>query len=144
MSEPALKCEHNASFKQIYTLKLFIAFKMSYSCCFSLGGNLHSPEFLQKKFYNINNWPYPYLVCANRSNRNRKSFPSFASSAMLLKVPRSRFIVSIVIKSRVTDLKIETDFCQLDAVSWCVSGKRNVIKWNELAYGCKTNQSPIL
>ena len=27
MSEPALKCENNASFKQIYTLKLFIAFK---------------------------------------------------------------------------------------------------------------------
>ena len=54
MSEPALKCENNASFKQIDTLKLFIAFKMAYSCCFSLGGNLDFPEFLQKKFYNIN------------------------------------------------------------------------------------------
>ena len=54
MSEPALKCENNASFNQIYTLKLFIAFKMAYSCCFSLGGNLDIPEFLQKKFYNIN------------------------------------------------------------------------------------------
>ena len=54
MSEPALKCENNASFKQINTLKLFIAFKMAYSCCFSLGGNLDFPEFLQKKFYNIN------------------------------------------------------------------------------------------
>ena len=37
MSEPALKCEYNASFKQIYTLKLFIPFKMAYSCCFSFG-----------------------------------------------------------------------------------------------------------
>ena len=54
MSEPALKCENNASFKQINTLKLFIAFKMAYSCCFSFGGNLDFPEFLQKKFYNIN------------------------------------------------------------------------------------------
>ena len=27
MSEPALKCENNASSKQIYTLKLLIAFK---------------------------------------------------------------------------------------------------------------------
>ena len=27
MSEPAPKCENNASFKQIYTIKLFIAFK---------------------------------------------------------------------------------------------------------------------
>ena len=54
MSEPALKCENNASFKQIYTLKLFIAFKMAYSCSFSLGGNLDFPDFLQKNFYNIN------------------------------------------------------------------------------------------
>ena len=56
MSEPALKCENNASFKQINTLKLFIAFKMTNSCCFSCGGNLDFPEFLQKKFYSINYW----------------------------------------------------------------------------------------
>ena len=49
MSELALKRENNASFKQINTLKLFIAFKMAYSCCFSFGGNLDFPEFLQKK-----------------------------------------------------------------------------------------------
>ena len=41
-------------FKQIYTQKLLTAFKMAYSCCFSLGGNLDFPELLQKKFYNIN------------------------------------------------------------------------------------------
>ena len=56
MSEPALKCESNDSFEQINTLKLFIAFKMAYSCCFSFGGNLDFPEFLQRKFYNINYW----------------------------------------------------------------------------------------
>ena len=56
MSESALKYENNASFKQIYTLKLFIAFKMANSCCFSFGGNLDFPEFLQKKFYDINYW----------------------------------------------------------------------------------------
>ena len=54
MTEPALKCENNAMFKQIYTIILFIAFKMAYSCCFSLGGNLDFPEFLKKKFYKIN------------------------------------------------------------------------------------------
>ena len=54
MSEPALKCENNARFKQIDTLKLFIAFKMAHSWCFSFGGNLDFPEFLQNKFYNIN------------------------------------------------------------------------------------------
>ena len=54
MSNPALKCENNASFKQIFNLKLIIAIKMAYSCCFSFGGNLDFPKFLQKKFYNIN------------------------------------------------------------------------------------------
>ena len=29
---------------------MFIAFKMAYSCCFSLGVNLDFPEFLQKRF----------------------------------------------------------------------------------------------
>ena len=32
MSEPALKCENNASSKQVFNLKLFIAFKMANSC----------------------------------------------------------------------------------------------------------------
>ena len=56
MYEPAQKCEYNAIFKQKNTLKLFIAFKMAYSCCFSFRGNLDFPEFLQKKCYNINYW----------------------------------------------------------------------------------------
>ena len=30
MSEPALKCEKNAIFKQNYTQKLFISFKISF------------------------------------------------------------------------------------------------------------------
>ena len=54
MSLLALKCENNAIFKQIYTRKLLIAFKMAYSCCLNLGGNLEFQEFLQNKFYNIN------------------------------------------------------------------------------------------
>ena len=54
ISEPALKCENNIAFKQMYTLKLSIAFKMAYSSCFSLGGNLYFLEFLKQKFYNIN------------------------------------------------------------------------------------------
>ena len=41
-------------FKQIYTLKLFIAFKMAYSCCFSLVGNLAFPELLKKSFITSN------------------------------------------------------------------------------------------
>ena len=54
MSQPALKCENNAIFKQNYTLELFIALKMAYCCCLGLRGNLDFPDFLQKKFYDIN------------------------------------------------------------------------------------------
>ena len=50
MSEPALKCENSAIFKQIYTLELFIALKMAYCCCLGLRGNLDFPDFLQKSF----------------------------------------------------------------------------------------------
>ena len=31
---------------------------MTYFCFFSLGGNLDFPDFLQKKFYNINYWGF--------------------------------------------------------------------------------------
>ena len=48
MFEPALKCEHNAIFKQNYSINLFITLKMAYSCNFSLGGNLDFTDFLQK------------------------------------------------------------------------------------------------
>ena len=50
MSEPALKCQNNDIFKQSYTRKLFISFKISYSCCFGFKGNLELPDFLQDSF----------------------------------------------------------------------------------------------
>ena len=50
MSEPSQKCDNNAIFKQNYTQKLFISFKISYSCCFGFRGNLEFPDFLQKSF----------------------------------------------------------------------------------------------
>ena len=51
MSGPAQKCKNNAAiFKQNYTQKLFIAFKMPYSCSFSLRGNLDFPVFRQNTF----------------------------------------------------------------------------------------------
>ena len=53
---------YNVIFKQIYALKLFIAFKMAKYGSFSLGGNIDFPEFLQKKFYNINYWSSGYYV----------------------------------------------------------------------------------
>ena len=54
MSEPAQKCVNNAISNQNYAQKLFIAFKMAYSCCFGLRGNLDFRDFFQKMFYNIN------------------------------------------------------------------------------------------
>ena len=52
MPERAQKCEN-------YTQKLFISFKISYSCFFGLRGNLEFLDFLQKKFYNITLTPEP-------------------------------------------------------------------------------------
>ena len=63
MSEPAQKCENYAIFKQNYTLKLFVAFKMAYSCCFSLGGNLDFPDFLQKKFITLTTGKATIALC---------------------------------------------------------------------------------
>ena len=60
MSEPAQKCENYAIFKQNHTLELFIALKSAYCCCLGLRGNLDFPDFLQKKFYNINYWSLIY------------------------------------------------------------------------------------
>ena len=37
MSEPALKCENNANFKQIYTQKLFFPFKFPFFAVLVLG-----------------------------------------------------------------------------------------------------------
>ena len=56
MFEPALKCQHNTIFRQNQSLKLFITFKMAYSCCFSLGENLDFADFLQKQFNSIDCW----------------------------------------------------------------------------------------
>ena len=56
MFEPVQKCENNAISKQNYTLKLFIAVKMTYCCCSSLGGHLDFLYFHLKKFYNIDYW----------------------------------------------------------------------------------------
>ena len=51
MSEPALKYENMLFLiKTKPTLKLFIAFKMAYSCSFCFRGNLDFPYFLQKSF----------------------------------------------------------------------------------------------
>ena len=47
-SEPALTYENYAIFKQNYTLELFVAFKMAYSCCFNLEGILDFLDLLQK------------------------------------------------------------------------------------------------
>ena len=48
MSEPAQKCENNAIFNQIYTVKLLIAFKIAYYFYFVLRGNLKFTDSRQK------------------------------------------------------------------------------------------------
>ena len=41
-------------FKESFTQKLFIAYKMTNYCCFGLRENLDFPDFIREKFYNIN------------------------------------------------------------------------------------------
>ena len=54
MSEPAFYLMwKQCYFRQNYTLKLCIAFKMAYSCCFSLGENPDNVDFLQKSFITL-------------------------------------------------------------------------------------------
>ena len=53
MFEPARKSEKNPISKQNWTLKLFIAVKMAYSCFFSLGKNLQFIDFFQKSFITL-------------------------------------------------------------------------------------------
>ena len=50
MSQHTQKCEVNAIFKQNYALEIFTAFKMVYSCSFSLVENLDYLDFLQNCF----------------------------------------------------------------------------------------------
>ena len=80
-----------------YTLWLLIAFKMAYSCCFSLEGNLDFPDFLQKKFYNLakksyrvfspkkNNFPTPknYVPLPTSANCPGCSSESFNTVKMM-------------------------------------------------------------
>ena len=66
MFEPALKCEHNAIFKQNYSLKLFIGFKMACICSFSLEGNLDFPDLVQKSFITLTTGLQPSLSTANK------------------------------------------------------------------------------
>ena len=63
MSEPSQKCENNAIFKQNYTKKLLISFKISYSCCFGFRGNLEFPDFLQKSFITSTTGPMTFPFC---------------------------------------------------------------------------------
>ena len=57
MTEPTQK---QCYFKLNYIRTLLICSKMSYSCCFSLGGNLDFIDFLQKRFYNFDYWSQSY------------------------------------------------------------------------------------
>ena len=88
MCEPEQKCENNDHFWQNFTLpktvcqnlyqqsafthtpgssKLFIAFKMAYSCCFSRAEIL---DLIQKRFYNID-----YSLVQKKNLNNKKGMP---------------------------------------------------------------------
>ena len=78
------------TFKQICTLKLLIAFKMDYSCCFSSAGNMDFPEFPPKKFYNINYRRERELKTEIEHQQKGGHHSSVVSSAPTILQPRVR------------------------------------------------------
>ena len=67
MSEPAQKCVNNSISNQNYAQKLFIAFKMAYSCRCGLRGNLDFPDFLQKSFITLATGSFSLLLSLSLS-----------------------------------------------------------------------------
>ena len=72
----------NAIFKQNYTPKLFINFKMAYSCCVGLGGNLDFPDFLQKKFYSIHYRCYIFFQVWKTPKCTKTTFKAIKISSL--------------------------------------------------------------
>ena len=100
MSEPAEKCENYAIFKQNYTPELLIALKMVNSSFFGLSGNLDFPDFLQKKFYNINSsWFYICWLCYPESSAVKYAavFGSFERASKSSKYSFWFFILSDIL-----------------------------------------------
>ena len=112
MFEPALKCQDNAIFKQNYSLNFFITFKMAYSCCFSLVGNLDFSWFPPKKFHNID----------YSSNLNKSC----------LKVGVRRLKAKVSLKSSVCLLNKENNF-EIFGLTW--SSNANSANWATLRNG---------
>ena len=71
MSEPALKCENNAIFKQNYVQKLFY-FSNILILLFALEGQSTISRFSPKNYYSINYWSHLlifetfFLLCSAR------------------------------------------------------------------------------
>ena len=58
--------------KSTYTLNLFFAFKMAYSCCFSWGGNLDFLDLVQKKI--ITSTTDCFFQISSKSSTHLKDF----------------------------------------------------------------------
>ena len=91
-----LRFENFAIFKQNYTLKVFIAFKMAHSWCFSLGENLDFLDILQKKFYNINKGSHSFFSSTARQLLNCPPFQklSFKCSPFFPQIPSTFCVCS--------------------------------------------------
>ena len=64
ISEPAQKCDNNVIFTQNLAINLLIAFKMTYSCCFSLGGYSKFSRFPPKNSFMASTtcWLYSHTI----------------------------------------------------------------------------------
>ena len=91
-----LRFENFAIFKQNYTLKVFIAFKMAHSWCFILGENQDFIDILQKKFYNINKGSHSFFSSTARQLLNCPPFQklSFKCSPFFPQIPSTFCVCS--------------------------------------------------
>ena len=78
MSEPALKCENNWIYKQIYTLKLFIVFK---NCLFLL---------FQLRFFKF---PPKFFITSTTGHTDRKANPNLSINRHISDDPLSAIMV---------------------------------------------------
>ena len=76
----------NAIFKQNYAIKLFITFKMAYSCCLSLGGKSRLSRFPPKMFYNIDYWSLGLQHAQNSLKQSKREAASVMVSVYRLRL----------------------------------------------------------
>ena len=143
MSEPALKCEKNAIFKQIYTLKQLIAFKMAYCCFFSLGEIKIFQISPKKSFlHRLQKRVYPekkevFSIFEKRFDLNKRTNDLITCDRMLNSVTRWLDYLSIFIHLKIS--RIMSQICQ-NWLAFCQIRKKHTKIDQKLVNFCQSGE----